>query len=94
MTNNITFTHVNNDTNGNPRYVVHFLALDVHTADTEYPLFARKINAVALAKTIGGREYRAKHYGGGIVFVSYNLQDLLHHINRVTGKGYTGYIID
>jgi hypothetical protein len=60
--NNIEFTQINNDTNGNPRFVFHFLEL----ANT-YP------EAVKLAKKIGGRKFHNRQYGGGIVIQSYNL---------------------
>ena len=78
----IEFTRINNDVNGNPRYVCHFLTL----ADNYQ-------QAVKLANSIGGRKYHTKNYGGGIVFQSYNLQDEVNHINRVTGKVYTSYTI-
>ena len=61
---------VENDINGNPRYVVHFLNIAKTFAD------AKKI----ANDRVGGREYRAKWYGGGIVFTSYNLDDTLKTI--------------
>ena len=82
MTNRITFTRIKNDINGNPRYVCHFL-----TFGQEYD------NACRLANTIGGRKYTAKHYGGGIVFQSYSLDELLGHINQITNGSYTGYTL-
>ena len=66
------FTRINNDSNGNPRYVVHYLAI----ADNYE-------KAVKLANKIGGRKYDTKSYGGGIVFQSYSLPDLERHINRI-----------
>lgn len=76
----INFLKVKHDINGNPRYVCHFL-----TISKTYP------EAVFLANKIGGRKYTAKHYGGGIVFQSYSLNELLNCINEVTGKNYSGY---
>lgn len=61
----INFTRINNDVNGNPRYVCHFLNI----ADNY-------IEAVKKAKTIGGKKYHTKGYGGGIVFQSYNIEEL------------------
>ena len=52
------------DQNGCPRYVVHFLSLGVRSADYG--------NIPNLTK------YRAKWYGGGYVFQSYNIKDDLH----------------
>lgn len=52
------------DTCGNPRYVIHWL--DVPNADTYE-------QALALCRAFGGKQYRAKWFGGGIVFQSYNV---------------------
>ncbi len=62
----IEYFRIDNDINGNPRYVVHFLEL--HNDYNE---------AINLARAFGGKKYRAKWFGGGIVFQSYNvLSDL------------------
>lgn len=63
-TNKIEFKRINNDVNGNPRFVCHFLNI----ADN-YTI------AVKLANKIGGRKFHNKQYGGGIVFQSYNIQE-------------------
>ena len=61
--NGIEVFRVENDVNGNPRYVIHFLSL------------ANNYNeALNKARKIGGKKYRAKWFGGGIVFSSYNLE--------------------
>ena len=74
---------ITNDINGNPRYVVHFLDLlndqvlaENFSLDTKWDL------AVHLAKKVGGKIYRGKDFGGGIVFQSYNIQET---INKVKG---------
>ena len=56
-----------NDVNGNPRYVVHFLDLNIKLSDYD------NIN-----KLYGFKKYRAKWFGGGVVFQSYNIQDTLN----------------
>ena len=56
-----------NDVNGNPRYVVHFMDLDIKLTDYD------NIN-----KLYGFKKYRAKWFGGGVVFQSYNIQDTLN----------------
>ena len=56
-----------NDVNGNPRYVVHFLDLNIKLSDYD------NIN-----KLYGFNKYRAKWFGGGVVFQSYNIQDTLN----------------
>ena len=66
------FTRINNDVNGNPRYVVHFLNID-----NDYKAAVKKANK------IGGRKYHTKSYGGGIVFQSYNLERLERDINEL-----------
>ncbi len=66
------FIRINNDVNGNPRYVFHFLEL------------ANNYNeALFLAKKIGGKKFHNKQYGGGIVVQSYNLQDDCDRINEL-----------
>jgi hypothetical protein len=68
----INLTRIDNDINGNPRYVCHFLNI----ADN----YER---AVKMANKIGGRKYHTKKYGGGIVFQSYNTDDLKKHIQEL-----------
>ena len=58
---------IDNDTNGNPRYVVHFIDLGIKLKDYD------KIN-----KLYGFNKYRAKWFGGGVVFQSYNIKDTLN----------------
>lgn len=65
----IEFKRVNSDLNGNPRYVCHFLELA-----NDYP------TALKRGKELGGRKYDNKNFGGGIVFQSYNIQDLEQRI--------------
>lgn len=66
--NEITAFRIPNDVNGNPRYVVHFMDLDIKLADYD------NIN-----KLYGFNKYRAKWFGGGIVFQSYNIADTLEY---------------
>jgi len=77
LSNNETVTvhQVNNDINGNPRYVIHYL--DV--ADTYQ-------KALELSRKIGGRKYTAKWYGGGIVFSTYHLERDLETLLTHAGK--------
>ena len=71
------FTRVNNDTNGNPRYVCHFLQI----ADT----YER---ALYLARQIGGRKFHNRQYGGGIAFQSYNTEILAERIAQIKEAEY------
>ncbi|MEI8138163.1 MAG: hypothetical protein WCH21_12635 [Bacteroidota bacterium] len=82
------FTKVNHDTNGNPRYVCHFLHflkttdsfVDGFNIDAKYRL------ALKRAKKIGGKKFHNKQYGGGIVFQSYNLDSTVEAINTLLSK--------
>ena len=71
--NGITFSHINNDYYGNPRYVFHFLELS-----DDYK------RAIKLSHQIGGGKYTAKWYGGGIVIQSYNIEETAKHINDIS----------
>ena len=66
------FTRINNDTNGNPRFVVHYLQM----ADT----YER---ALYLGRKLGGRKFHNKQYGGGIAFQSYNTDQLAEKIKAI-----------
>lgn len=89
MNSKIEFTRVNSDMYGNPRYVCHFLSL-VNDSDREkvkdmginYISELYRI-AVKKANKIGGRKYHNKSYGGGIVFQSYNTDDLSNQIQQI-----------
>ena len=74
----IEWTKVNNDANGNPRYVCHYLNLitdaDRKSGDTSYS------TALYNAKKLGGKKFHNKQYGGGVVFQSYNIQETERHI--------------
>ena len=83
MTNKIEFTRVNNDINGNPRYVVNFL--DFLKDDDRSMNLEESYNiAFKRAKKLGGLKYRGKDYGGGFVFQSYSTQDLEKRILSLT----------
>lgn len=62
----ILATRVNNDVNGNPRWVVHFsdLGLELNHYQDMLHVF-------------GFKKYRANWFGGGVVFQSYNIEDTL-----------------
>ena len=91
------FTRVNNDTNGNPRYVCHFLGLltdkDENQVKENYRLTLQQnpLKKTGLlydfasekVRTIGGKKYRGKDFGGGIVFQSYNLENTVNKINEL-----------
>lgn len=82
MKTSIEFTRINNDTNGNPRYVCHFLNF-LTEKDKFTGLQSRYDLAIKRANKIGGRKFHNKQYGGGIVFQSYNIQDTEKHIHEL-----------
>ena len=75
----IKWSRIDNDINGNPRYVCHYLNFNTH-ATVSYE------EALKAAKTLGGKKFHNKQYGGGIVFQSYNLSDLTERILVLTGQ--------
>jgi hypothetical protein len=76
------FKRVNNDINGNPRFVVHFLSL-LNEGEYEGIGVLESFDlAVKKARKVGGTKYRGKDFGGGIVFQSYNI---LETINKAKG---------
>ena len=91
MSTNMEFTRVNNDFYGNPRYVVHFFALLSDKEQEEIRAKAKPFEAitdmynfaVSKANKIGGKRYRGKDFGGGIVFQSYNITNLEKSINEL-----------
>ena len=77
MKNKIDFTRINNDVNGNPRYVCHFLNLlsegEQNNTVANLSINGKYLLAIYKAKKIGGKKFNNKQYGGGIVFQSYNI---------------------
>ena len=80
--NEVTTYRINNDVNGNPRYVIHFL--DVANNYNE---------ALNIIRSIGGRKYTAKWFGGGIVFSSYNILEDLKKVIKWKEENYQPLII-
>ena len=70
----IKHTKASRDSNGNPRYVVHFCA--IHSDYT---------TAVSIVKKAVGtaRKHNTKAYGGGIVFSSYDIDASIAKIMSV-----------
>ena len=76
------FTRINSDSDGNPRYVVHFLQCEPDSWRLD-DRSTRYANVCKLMNNRGGRKFHNKQYGGGIVFRSYNLDDTIKHIEQV-----------
>lgn len=87
----IEWTRVNNDVNGNPRHVCHFLNLNTreevnHTGKDWIDVSTKYQIAVKRANKIGGRKFHNKQYAGGIVFQSYSLVDTERSIFELLEK--------
>lgn len=88
MLNPDNLTRIDNDVNGNPRYVAHFLnLLTEKEKEARGPgLTDRYSIAVARGNRAGGRKYHNRSYGGGVVFQSYCVRELCNHINGLIAR--------
>jgi hypothetical protein len=83
----IEVTRVNNDINGNPRRVVHFLSFVTEEDDrAQHDLHHLYEVALKRSRKIGGRKFHNKQYGGGIVFESYDDNELRKDIAQLMAK--------
>ena len=73
---NDEFYRVNNDSNGHPRYVTHYLAFlhDDELGMGDYDIAKQRANK------LGFKVYRGKDFGGGFVTTSYNLENDIESI--------------
>ena len=73
---NDEFYSVNNDSNGHPRYVTHYLAFlnDNELGIGDYDIAKQR------AKKLGFKVYRGKDFGGGFVTTSFNLENDIERI--------------
>ena len=76
----IDFTRIDNDINGNPRYVVHYLNFLKEGEKGGYE------TALKRARKLGGKKFHNKQYGGGIVFQSYNTNRLAERIKELVNE--------
>ncbi len=89
----ISFTRINNDINGNPRYVCHYSNLLTESEANEIRESGNRelfgwVNieyqyALKRARKIGGKKFHNKQYGGGIVFQYYNIADTEKQIREL-----------
>lgn len=76
------FKQIKHNINGNPRYVIHFLNF-LNSEEQKTNVKDGYVLALKKAKTIGGRKFHNKQFGGGIVFAPSNLQYLVNSINNL-----------
>lgn len=75
--NNVEVFRVENDINGNPRYVVHYLSLLTDKERDNLTFEECWRLALSKARKEGGKVYRASWFGGGIVLQSYNIEQTI-----------------
>ena len=82
----VTVYPTTSDYYGNPRFVVHYL--DFPNLDPDPECSASGIDEIVAMQeryienvrhAVGGKRYRGKDFGGGIVFQSYNIEATLRH---------------
>lgn len=80
------FTRINNDYCGNPRYVCHFSDLisleEYQDALMNISIDEKYTHVLQRVKSLGGKKYHCNDFGGGVVFQSYNLNELCERINK------------
>ena len=83
------FTRVNNNSSGNPRYVVHFLELlpkGVHSWEIG-GVSEAYATALTHAKKHGGKKYHCRAYGGGVAFQVWNpAKDLAEKVEAIRAE--------
>ena len=85
--NDYEILRIKNDVNGNPRYVVHFMAF-VQDFAYNYDISISEKYSIAITRTkkYGGKKYHNKQYGGGIVFTSYSPEIEINKIINDIGE--------
>lgn len=74
---------VDHDINGNARYVVHYLAIPFQDDDSQ-PFYVNQNNHIEAARqALFGKKYRAKWFGGGIVFQAYAGDPVKHVLDAI-----------
>jgi len=72
---------IDNDINGNERYVVHFCTMDVSLND-----YMSRMGKDRKATKAGLKVYRAKWFGGGYVFQANDLEGKLNAMYNEINK--------
>lgn len=74
---------VDHDINGNARYVVHYLTIPFEDDDSQ-PFYINQANHIEAARqALYGKKYRAKWFGGGIVFQAYAGDPVKHVLDAI-----------
>lgn len=80
----VEVTRINNDVNGNPRYVIGYrqIARMIESAHKGDSLSVGYDETVAFVRGSGFGRFHNKQYGGGLKFQSYNVQDDLNFLTN------------
>ena len=82
-----SLTRINNDGNGNPRVVIHFFNFTTHDERRCMGLDSNLYEiALKRSRKLGGKKFHNKQYGGGIVFQSYNTDNLIDRIQDMMAE--------
>ena len=81
-----TVTRISNDSNGNSRRVIHYLAFitdnDRGGVGSVFPRGSLYEAALKKARKLGGRKFHNRQYGGGIVFQAYSDEEIYSLVAR------------
>lgn len=82
----IDVLRIDNDSNGNPRYVIHFLcvASEYERAMGQGDAFGAYERTLRFLQGSGWKRYHNKKYGGGLMTSSYSLDDDLRKLEEFT----------
>ncbi len=81
----INFYRIDNDVNGNPRYVCSFLSF-IKSGEAGYNVDAGYKLALSRSRVLGGRKFHNKQFGGGIVLQSFNIQETAEKIVNICNR--------
>lgn len=83
----IEYKRVKNDKNANSRYVIHFLDfLCTEEKSTKNSVQDKFKLALKKSKQIGGKVYKGKDFGGGIVIQTTNIFYTLKQIQEISAS--------
>ena len=84
---------IDSDINGNPRYVIHFIAVPFRDKlPEESHLAFYNAHQRHAAKALYVKKYRAKWFGGGVVFSTYTLKDTLRRAGVTVPDDLNGWM--
>lgn len=85
MINETDFCRISSDTNGNSRYITHYLYLLTMQERMALSSIDQFNIALSRAHSVGGKKYKARHATGFLVFQEYSglLPALADRINQL-----------